>query len=221
MKNMTEKKRCIVFDLDGTLADTVKDIANSVNLTRKDYALEELPLDTIVGFTGDGALKLLQRSFADHEIDWNEGLEKMVRHYADHPVIHTKLYPGVREGLETLKKAGFSLAVVTNKPGIVARKILQKLAIDIFLDDQIGGGDGFELKPDPQVMFHLMKKYGCAPEDSWVLGDNHTDMYSAANASMKGAYATWGFGFIGESPCTVKVDSFDEFVKLMIKESGI
>lgn len=214
---MPEAKRCIVFDLDGTLAHTVKDIANSVNLTRKDYGLEELDLDVIIGYTGDGALKLLQRSFSDHEIDWEEGLQKMIRHYAENPVIHTTLYPGVKEGLAKLKEHGFFLATVTNKPGIVAREILQVLAIDIFMDDVIGGGDGFALKPDPEVMFHLLKKYDCAAEDSWVLGDNHTDMYSASNAAMKGAYATWGFGFQGESPCDVKVDTFEQFTDLMVK----
>ena len=215
---MSEVKRCIVFDLDGTLADTIKDIANSVNLTRKEYGLDELPLDTIVGFTGDGAMKLLQRSFFDKEIPWDEGIEKMIRLYAENPVIHSVLYPGVKEGLARLKANGFSLAVVTNKPGVVARKILQILEVDSLLDDQIGGGDGFALKPDPQVMYHLMKKYGCTPENSWVLGDNHTDMYSAANAGMKGAYATWGFGFIGESPCAAKVNSFTEFVNLVTEK---
>ena len=215
---MSEVKRCVVFDLDGTLADTIKDIANSVNLTRKEYGLGELPLDTIVGFTGDGAMKLLQRSFFDKEIPWDEGIEKMIRLYAENPVIHSVLYPGVKEGLARLKANGFSLAVVTNKPGVVARKILQILEVDSLLDDQIGGGDGFALKPDPQVMYHLMKKYGCTPENSWVLGDNHTDMYSAANAGMKGAYATWGFGFLGEAPCTAKVNSFTEFVNLVTEK---
>ena len=209
---------CVVFDLDGTLAATITDIAASVNRTRTDYGLPELPVDQIVSYTGDGARKLLERSFADHPIDWDEGLEKMVAHYYAHPAENTSLYPGVAEGLAALKAAGWKLAVVTNKPGIVAREILKTLDIARFLDDMVGGSDGFPLKPDPAVMFHLMKKYGAAPADSWVLGDNHTDLNSALNAGMNGAYATWGYGFPAEATCRIRVDSFEQFTQYLLKE---
>ena len=209
---------CAVFDLDGTLAATINDIAASVNLTRKDYGLPEQPVEQIVSYTGDGARKLLERSFVDHPIDWDEGLEKMIRHYYDHPAENTSLYPGVAEGLAALKHAGWKLAVVTNKPGIVARKILKTLNITQYLDDIIGGNDGFPLKPDPEVMFHLMQKYGAAPADSWVLGDNHTDMNSASNAGMNGIYATWGYGFPADTVYKIKVDSFEQFTQYLRKE---
>ena len=210
--------KCVVFDLDGTLAATITDIAASVNRTRTDYGLEELPVDTIVSYTGDGARKLLERSFADHPIDWDEGLEKMVAHYYAHPAENTSLYPGVAEGLAALKAAGWKLALVTNKPGIVAREIMKTLDIAGYLDDMIGGSDGFPLKPDPAVMFHLMKKYGAAPADSWVLGDNHTDLNSALNAGMNGAYATWGYGFPADAPAKIRVDSFEQFTHYLLKE---
>ena len=210
--------KCVVFDLDGTLAATITDIAASVNRTRTDYGLEELPVDRIVSYTGDGARKLLERSFADHPIDWDEGLEKMVAHYYAHPAENTSLYPGVAEGLAALKAAGWKLALVTNKPGIVAREIMKTLDIARYLDDMIGGSDGFPLKPDPAVMFHLMKKYGSAPADSWVLGDNHTDLNSALNAGMNGAYATWGYGFPADAPAKIRVDSFEQFTQYLLKE---
>ena len=210
--------KCVVFDLDGTLAATITDIAASVNRTRTDYGLEELPVDKIVSYTGDGARKLLERSFADHPIDWDEGLEKMVAHYYAHPAENTSLYPGVAEGLAALKAAGWKLALVTNKPGIVAREIMKTLDIAGYLDDMIGGSDGFPLKPDPAVMFHLMKKYGAAPADSWVLGDNHTDLNSALNAGMNGAYATWGYGFPADAPAKIRVDSFEQFTHYLLKE---
>ena len=94
---------CVVFDLDGTLAATIKDIAASVNRTRRDYGLPEQPIDQIVSYTGDGARKLLERSFFDHPINWDEGLEKMIQHYNEHPADNTSQYPGVKEGLATLK----------------------------------------------------------------------------------------------------------------------
>ena len=208
---------CAVFDLDGTLAATIEDIAASVNRTRLDYGLPEHPIDLIVSYTGDGARKLLERSFFDHPIDWDEGLEKMIRHYYDHPAENTTLYPGVAEGLAALRQAGWKLAVVTNKPGIVARKILKTLEISRYLDDIIGGNDGFLLKPDPEVMFHLMKKYAAAPADSWMLGDNHTDMDSASRAGMNGIYATWGYGFPADTVYKAKVDSFKQFTQYLLK----
>ena len=164
---------CVIFDLDGTLADTIRDIAASVNRTRLDYGLPEQPIDQIVSYTGDGARKLLERSFFDHPIDWDEGLGKMIQHYYDHPAENTALYPGVAEGLAKLKAAGWKLAVVTNKPGIVAREILKALDIAKYLDDIIGGNDGFPLKPDPEAIFHLMKKYGAADRKSTRLNSSH------------------------------------------------
>ena len=208
---------CVIFDLDGTLADTIRDIAASVNRTRQDYGLPELPIDQIVSYTGDGARKLLERSFTDHPIDWDEGLQKMIRHYYAHPAENTALYPGVAEGLAKLKAAGWKLAVVTNKPGIVAREILKALDIAKYLDDIIGGNDGFPLKPDPEAIFHLMKKYGAAPENAWILGDNHTDMNSAAMAGINGAYAAWGFGFPADTVFKIKVDSFEQFTDCLLK----
>ena len=211
------KKRCTIFDLDGTLAATIKDIAGSVNRTRVDYGLAEKPVDEIVSYTGDGIYKLLERSFRDHPVPLEDAVEKMIRHYCDHPAENSSLYPGVAEGLSELKRAGWSLAVVTNKPGVIARKILGILGIDRQLDDIIGGNDGFPLKPDPAVMFHLMKKYDAEPAESWMLGDNHTDMNSATNAGMNGAYAAWGYGFPADSVFKIKVDSFDQFTQILLK----
>ena len=210
------KNHCVVYDLDGTLAATIQDIAASVNRTRHDYGLPEHPIDKIVSYTGDGARKLLERSFSDHPINWDEGLERMVRHYYDHPAENTTLYPGVSKGLAVLKRAGWKLAVVTNKPGIVAREIIKRLGIIQYLDEIIGGNDGFPLKPDPEVLFYLMKKYDAAPADSWVLGDNHTDMNSASNAGMNGAYATWGYGFPADTVYKIKVDSFEQFTQYLL-----
>lgn len=215
---MTETNLFAAFDLDGTLADTILDIANSVNLTRLDYGLEPLAAERVVSYVGDGARKLLERAFADHPVNVDEGLEHMIRHYYEHPVVDTVLYPGVAEGLAALKNAGWKLAVVTNKPGIVAREILRCLGVAGFLDEIIGGNDGYPLKPDPAVLLFLMEKYHAVPEKSWMLGDNHTDMNSAVNAGMNGAFAAWGFGSIGNAAAVLKVDSFARFTRHLLEE---
>lgn len=217
---MTGTNLFSAFDLDGTLADTILDIANSVNLTRRDYGLEPLAAELVVSYVGDGALKLLERAFADHPINVDEGLEHMIRHYYEHPVVDTVLYPGVAEGLAALKNAGWKLAVVTNKPGIVAREILRRLGVAGFLDEIIGGNDGYPLKPDPAVLLFLMEKYHAVPEKSWMLGDNHTDMNSAVNAGMNGAFAAWGFGSMGNAAAALKVDSFARFTRHLLEEQA-
>ena len=217
---MTGTNLFAAFDLDGTLADTILDIANSVNLTRRDYGLEPLAAELVVSYVGDGARKLLERAFADHPINVDEGLEHMIRHYYEHPVVDTALYPGVAEGLAALKNAGWKLAVVTNKPGIVAREILRRLSVAGFLDEIIGGNDGYPLKPDPAVLLFLMEKYHAVPEKSWMLGDNHTDMNSAVNAGMNGAFAAWGFGSMGNAAAALKVDSFARFTRHLLEEQA-
>ncbi|MCI6287926.1 MAG: HAD hydrolase-like protein [Lentisphaeria bacterium] len=217
---MTGTNLFSAFDLDGTLADTILDIANSVNLTRRDYGLEPLAAELVVSYVGDGARKLLERAFADNPINVDEGLEHMIRHYYEHPVVDTVLYPGVAEGLAALKNAGWKLAVVTNKPGIVAREILRRLGVAGFLDEIIGGNDGYPLKPDPAVLLFLMEKYHAVPEKSWMLGDNHTDMNSAVNAGMNGAFAAWGFGSMGNAAAALKVDSFARFTRNLLEEQA-
>lgn len=213
------RQHCVIFDLDGTIAATITDIAASVNRTRQDYGLPKLPVDQIISYTGDGARKLLERSFFDHPIDWDAGLTRMIQHYYDHPVENTTLYPGVEEGLELMKQSGWHLAVVTNKPGIVAREILKRLEIARFLDDIIGGNDGFPLKPNPESMFYLMRKYGSTSEDSWMLGDNHTDMNSAANAGMNAVYATWGYGSPADTQYSFAANSFEQFTRYLLNIS--
>lgn len=203
-------ERLIVFDLDGTLIDSVGGIAESVNRTRRDFGLPVLPESTIAAFTGDGARKLLERAVRGETlpVSFEEAVAVMVRHYAEDPLYHTSLYPGVAEGLAELKRAGWRLAAVSNKPQLVGEKILAGLGIRQLLDDNIGGGGGFPLKPAPDAILHLLAKYGAVREHSFVVGDNHTDMNAARNAGLRGIFCTYGFGIRNDTPAETEVDSF-------------
>lgn len=211
-------ERLIVFDLDGTLIDSVGGIAESVNRTRKDFGLPALPTETIAAFTGDGARKLLERAVQGEPlpVPFEEAVAAMVRHYAEDPLYHTSLYPGVAEGLAELKRAGRRLAAVSNKPQLVGEKILSGLGIRELLDDNIGGGGGFPLKPAPDAMLHLLAKYGAAGEHSFVVGDNHTDMNAARNAGMRGIFCSYGFGSRNGAPAEFTAGSFDELTAYLI-----
>lgn len=209
--------KLVVFDLDGTLIDSVRGIANSVNLTRRDYGLEALSTEVIGAFTGDGAQKLLERSLADaaSSVPREEALQKMVRYYADDPTFETPLYDGVAEGLAELKNSNWIICILSNKPEVVGRKIINGLQIDRWIDENIGGGAGYPLKPAPDALFFLMQKYQAAPENTWVVGDNHTDMFLAVNGGVRSIFCTYGFGRKADSPSSFDADSFDGVIKIL------
>ena len=212
------ENRLIVFDLDGTLIDSAGGIAESVNRTRRGFGLPELPVELILTFVGDGAKKLAERAFSGTSlpVPLEDAVGIMVRHYADAPLFQTSLYPGVADGLAAMRRAGWITAVVSNKPQIVGEKILSGLGIRELLCDNIGGGSGFPLKPAPDALLYLLDQYGANPADSFVAGDNHTDMHAAANAGMRGIFCRYGFGRKNDAPAFAEADSFPELTDFLL-----
>ncbi|MBE6355960.1 MAG: HAD family hydrolase [Lentisphaerae bacterium] len=212
----------IIFDLDGTLINSVGGIAQSVNRTRQDFGFAPLPIGVITSFTGDGAKKLLERSCADVTlpVPLEEAVQVMIKNYAADPVYDTFLYDGVKEGLIRLKDSGWILAVVSNKPQLVAEKILAGLDVAQLFHENIGGGAGFPLKPAPDAIFHLMDKYHISPEKTFFAGDNHTDMNAAKNAGIKSIFCRYGFGEKLDTDSTVEVDNFTELTDYLIDYKG-
>ena len=210
-------KKIIMFDLDGTLINSVGGIANSVNVTRQQYGFAPLSEDVITSFTGDGAKKLLERSCADVVLPCpiEEAVKKMTENYAADPLHNTFLYPGVLEGLKELSKAGFLLAVVSNKPQVVGEKILTGLGVMPLLCDNIGGGH-FPLKPAPDAFLYLLEKYNIAKENALIAGDNHTDINAANAAGVSSIFCQYGFGFLDNAVPTFSVKTFAELVNVAL-----
>lgn len=211
--------KLVIFDLDGTLINSVGGIANSVNRTRIDLGFPLLEESLITSFTGDGAKKLLERSFADVTlpVPVEDAVQLMIKNYAAEPLCNTFLYPDVKEGLIRLKKNNWIMAVVSNKPQLVAEKILAGLGIAELFDENIGGGAGFPLKPAPDAMLYLQKKYNADIEYSFIAGDNHTDMNAAANAGMKSIFCRYGFGIKLDSSATIEVDDFNQLTDYLLE----
>ena len=209
--------KTIIFDLDGTLCDTIADIVNCVNLTRNYFNLPSLPANLIESYVGDGAKSLIKKAIFNTNVSVEDAFPKMIEFYHTHPADFVTVYPQVKTGLAKLKSKGFNLAVVTNKLGNVAREILVVTELAQYIDDCIGDNDNFKLKPNPEAINYLLEKYHTSPENAWILGDNHTDMNSATNANIKGAFATWGYGSLKDSFCDIKVDSFEEFVNSILE----
>jgi len=209
--------KLVVFDLDGTLINSVYGIAQAVNRTRHDYALEPLSRELITTFVGDGAYKLMERSLADADkaVPLEEAVQKMTQHYADDPTYETRLYAGTAAGLAELKKDHWIVCIISNKPALVGQKIIKELNIAPWIDENIGGGMGYPLKPQPDALLYLMQKYHAAPGNTWVVGDNHTDIFLAANGGARSIFCTYGFGHKAASASSFDAASFAEAVEIL------
>lgn len=212
-------QKLFIFDFDGTLADTQYGIAAPVNKTRADFGFPPLPREVITSYTGDGVRKLIERSFSDVvlPVSQDDAVKQMLRNYEAAPAEDSFLYPGVLEGFKTLHEAGHLLAVVSNKPVSVSEKALIFFGLLPYLKENIGDGSGFPLKPAPDALFYLMKKYQVTAEQIWMVGDNHTDLDFAENAGVRSIFCKYGFGKKKDAVPTVEVETFSEFVELALK----
>ena len=202
----------IIFDLDGTLIDSRKDLTKAVNLTRAVYELSPLSLETVCGFIGNGARKLIERSLRGDNVDIDDALPRMKKFYNEHLTDETELYPGVADGLRKLHIDGWKLAVITNKPDESAKIILKELGVAKYLDEIMGGGCGHPLKPEPDALLYFANKWNAEPSASWMVGDHYTDLEAGGRAGMKCCWASYGFGDPRGHACDLKVKSFAEFV---------
>jgi phosphoglycolate phosphatase len=191
------EKQLLVFDLDGTLADTRADLTTGINLTRAHYGLPPIDVDTVTGYVGGGIRKLVERSMEGTGVDIDEALVLDRRFYAEHMFDETALYPGVEAGLERLAATGHVLAVLSNKPGDPTREILRHLGTNHHFFRIYGGGDLPRLKPFPDGIEALLAESTVPPENCWMIGDHHTDLEVAHNANVKSVFVTYGIGMPG------------------------
>jgi phosphoglycolate phosphatase len=206
------KKQLLIFDLDGTLADTRADLATGVNLMRAHYGLPSLTLEAVNGFVGDGVRKLVERSVQESDVNFDEALALYKKFYAEHMLDQTALYPGAAAGLRKLVLSGHVLAVLSNKPGDPSRTILKHLGVDLFFFRIIGGGDLKTLKPSPEGILTLAADAGMDLENVWMIGDHHTDLEAAHNAGVKSGFVTYGIGHPGEFTADLVWHGFEELV---------
>ena len=202
----------IIFDLDGTLIDSRKDLTKGINLTREYYNLPPLDLDTVCGFIGNGARKLVERSFAGTGVDIEDALPRNKKNYMAHLADETKLYSGVLEGLEELFAADWKMAVITNKPDEAAKALLKKLDVDKYFDEIMGGGCGHPLKPESDALLYFAEKWNAEPAQSWMVGDHYTDLEAGKRAGMQRCWASYGFGDPRGLEYDFEAKSFAEFV---------
>lgn len=184
----------IVFDLDGTLIDSSKDLTLSVNATRAHAGLPPLAMEAVASYIGNGAEMLIRRSLgpdAPEGAVW-EGLAFFLQYYRENMLVHTKLYPGVREALDRWRRHGTAMAVLTNKPEGFSRELVAGLGLRDYFTS-IYGGNSFETKkPDPHGLRLIMRETGFRPERTLMVGDSAVDVLTARNAGVACAGVTFG-----------------------------
>jgi phosphoglycolate phosphatase len=191
--------RLIVFDLDGTLVDSKRDLAESANALLDEQGCRPLPHEDIARMVGDGAATLVARVFDAVDRDAPAGaLARFLEIYNSRLLRFTRPYPGIAEALEALG-ARAQLAVLTNKPKHATRDILD--ALDLarhFPPAQVLGGDGpFPRKPDPAGLLHLVGATGATPGNTTMVGDSVVDWQTARAAGTRVCLVRYGFGFQG------------------------
>jgi phosphoglycolate phosphatase len=186
----------VIFDLDGTLVDSLPDIARALNVALAEASLPALPFETVRGFVGDGAAKLIERAVppsAGHLGLQAALLARFVTAYTDAVCVESRLYPGVADLLDALNEAGVVTAVVTNKPGALARALLRALAIADHFTAIIGDGDGFPRKPDPAAVCSILEGSGVRTERAAIVGDGLPDLRTARAVPCSAIAAGWGY----------------------------
>lgn len=191
MKKMT---KAIIFDLDGTLLDTLHDLTDSVNHVLTNHNMKNRTVDEIRSFIGNGVPTLIARSVPSgtDENTIAECVREMAEYYKDHADIKTKPYDGIDKLLETLKSKGIRTAVVTNKVENAAKILCNNKFGDIF-DCVIGDNGKGRLKPYPDNVFRALDILGFPREEVLYAGDSDVDMITAENAGLRSIGVTWGF----------------------------
>ena len=185
----------IIFDLDGTLIDSSKDLAISVNATRQQFGMSPLDELLVHSYVGNGAAVLVRKAMGPDASDElvEQALSFFLKYYRAHALEYTRLYDGIREAVDQLLSAGHQLAVLTNKPFKISVDIIAALGLkDHFF--RVYGGDSFEAKkPNPMGIFKLMEEAGQPAPETLMVGDSAVDILTARNAGVRGVGVLWGF----------------------------
>src|SRR5580704_16150651 len=183
----------LIFDLDGTLIDSKRDLADSVNATRTWMGVAPLPIETVSSYVGDGAPTLIRRVFPGAgEEDLARALRYFLDYYREHMLDATTLYPGVREGLNRLRDARVPLAVLTNKPVKFSVQLIERLGLTPHFFRVYGGNSFQDKKPHPVGIDHLVTESGAARERTTMVGDSAVDVRTARNARVRACGVSWG-----------------------------
>ncbi|MCT8823360.1 phosphoglycolate phosphatase [Glaesserella parasuis] len=222
---MTKQFKLIGFDLDGTLVNSLPDLALSLNSAFAEVGLPQAPEELVLTWIGNGSDVLFAKG-----MEWTgkadefsqEELAQIKRRfgyfYGENVCNISELYPNVKETLETLKAQGYILAVVTNKPTKHVLPVLQAFKIDHLFSEALGGQSLPQIKPHPAPLYYLCGKFGLYPHEMLFVGDSKIDILAAKAAGCKSVGLTYGYNYnipISESEPDYVCEDFDEILKVI------
>lgn len=223
--------KLLIFDLDGTLIDSRLDLANAVNAMLQHYGRPQLPCDVIASYVGDGAPMLVRRALGDPDDEqfFAGALNFFLAYYREHKLDHTYVYDGIKDVLHAARfvrnGAGAlerTMAVLSNKPVVPSRQIVQALGLgEFFL--QVYGGNSFPTKkPDPLGVRTLLEETGTAAEEAVIVGDSDVDVLTGRNAGIWTCGVSYGFAphTLEAAPPDVLVSSPAELAKVLAPGSS-
>jgi phosphoglycolate phosphatase len=213
--------RGLIFDLDGTLVDSLRDLAASVNFMRRELGFAPLAEEEVRGHVGDGIRLLMARTAPEADVE--QAKKVFGAHYEKHLLDATRPYPGVAETLEELRRAGARLAVITNKPRAFAMPVLEGLGLARHLRMVLGGDSPWGRKPSPEPVRRALEDLECGPEEALIVGDGRNDVQAARAAGVRVCGVLYGLGQPEEirslNPDYL-IESFGEVLPIARGESG-
>lgn len=190
------KKQLVIFDLDGTLLDTVADLANATNQALEQCGYPTHPVEAYYKFVGNGINKLFARALpteASNEENVLRVRSLFVPYYNEHKADYSRPYPGVVELLHTLQEDGVKIAVASNKYHEATLKLVHHFFPDIRFAAIYGQREDIPIKPAPDIVYDILRDTGISTEQALYVGDSGVDMQTACNAGVESAGVTWGF----------------------------
>lgn len=212
--------QAVIFDLDGTLLDTIEDLGEAVNhaLSLHGYPLHSM--EEYRGMVGHGVRNLVTRALPK-ELQADESLidtclAQFKEYYTSHIDVHTRPYPGMVEVVQQLHARGVKLAIASNKFQSGTETLIAEFFPGIPFVAVLGNRPGYPLKPDPEIVGEVLRQASASPSDAVMVGDSLTDMKTAANGGIRAIAVSWGYRVLEPSPAYSLVHSPSELLSLIL-----
>jgi len=200
-----------LFDLDGTLVDSIPDLTTSINLLRAELDLPEITQEKVRSYVGDGVGLLVQRALPA-ELFSQKRRNRFVEIYTAHLTDETFIYPGIISFLEA--HPDLPKAVVTNKPQHLAEVLMERLNLTKYFQAIIGAENGLQKKPHPDMVNRALYNLGIDPAGSIMFGDHHVDLRAAYAAGVRNCFCGWGLGHDDGLTSNYRAESTSDLIKI-------
>jgi phosphoglycolate phosphatase len=217
---MTKKYTTVIFDMDGTLLNTLEDLQSSVNHAMRSCSFPEHSLENIRKFVGNGMERLLELAVPDGKENpkFSQAFEAFKADYAIHCNDKTRPYDGVLELMRALKEHGIKMAIVSNKADFGVQKLLEIYFGEV-VTVAIGQRENLRKKPAPDMVWEALKELGAEKEEAVYVGDSEVDLATAGNSGLPCISVAWGFrdrSFLEKEGAEIIVSSAKELEKLLL-----